>query len=86
MVATDAPLMAHQLKRLARPRALRLARTGSIGHNGSGDIFLAFSTANEEAFTNVMQASRAFMTLPNGAMDVLFQASSRQPRRRSSNP
>src|SRR5262249_52619132 len=44
-VATDAPLLPHQLKRLARRAALGLARTGSVAGNGSGDIFLAFSTA-----------------------------------------
>ncbi|MFN0110998.1 MAG: P1 family peptidase, partial [Blastocatellia bacterium] len=45
VVATDAPLVAHQLKRLARRAAMGLARTGSTAGNGSGDIFIAFSTA-----------------------------------------
>jgi L-aminopeptidase/D-esterase-like protein len=49
VVATDAPLLPHQLKRLARRAALGLARTGSTSGNGSGDIFIAFSTANREA-------------------------------------
>jgi L-aminopeptidase/D-esterase-like protein len=49
VVATDAPLLPHQLKRLARRAALGLARTGSISGNGSGDIFIAFSTANPHA-------------------------------------
>ena len=49
VVATDAPLLPHQLKRLARRAALGLARTGSMSGNGSGDIFLAFSTANPDA-------------------------------------
>lgn len=49
IVATDAPLLPDQLKRLARRAALGLARTGSVSGNGSGDIFLAFSTANREA-------------------------------------
>src|SRR5208283_3622359 len=49
VVATDAPLLPHQLKRLARRAALGLARTGSTSGNGSGDIFLAFSTANPGA-------------------------------------
>ncbi len=48
-VATDAPLLPHQLKRLARRAALGVARTGSTSGNGSGDIFLAFSTANPGA-------------------------------------
>jgi D-aminopeptidase len=46
VVATDAPLVAHQLKRLARRVSLGLGRDGSISGNGSGDIFIAFSTAN----------------------------------------
>ncbi|MGH9649086.1 MAG: P1 family peptidase, partial [Terriglobales bacterium] len=49
VVATDAPLLPHQLKRVARRAALGLARNGSIAGNGSGDIFIAFSTANPEA-------------------------------------
>src|SRR5437879_8257584 len=49
VVATDAPLVAHQLKRLARRVSLGLGRDGSISGNGSGDIFIAFSTANSGA-------------------------------------
>jgi L-aminopeptidase/D-esterase-like protein len=45
VVATDAPLLPHQLKRIARRASLGLARTGSVSGNGSGDLFLAFSTA-----------------------------------------
>ena len=44
MIATDAPLLPHQLKRLARRASLGIARSGTTGDNGSGDIFLAFST------------------------------------------
>lgn len=46
ILATDAPLLPHQLKRLAKRASLGMARTGSLGGNGSGDIFLAFSTAS----------------------------------------
>jgi len=46
VIATDAPLLPHQLKRLARRVSLGLGRDGSISGNGSGDIFIAFSTAN----------------------------------------
>src|SRR5574339_675075 len=46
VIATDAPLLPHQLKRLAKRASLGMARTGSLGGNGSGDIFFAFSTAN----------------------------------------
>jgi D-aminopeptidase len=49
VVATDAPLLSHQLKRLARRVSLGLGRNGSISGNGSGDIFIAFSTANSGA-------------------------------------
>lgn len=51
VVATDAPLLPHQLKRLARRVPLGIARTGGFGGNGSGDIFITFSTANPEAFS-----------------------------------
>jgi D-aminopeptidase len=47
--ATDAPLLPHQLKRVARRGALGMARTGGLAGNGSGDLFLAFSTANAGA-------------------------------------
>jgi D-aminopeptidase len=49
VIATDAPLLPHQLKRLARRASLGLARTGSVSGNSSGDIFIAFSTANPKA-------------------------------------
>ncbi len=49
VVATDAPLLPHQLKRLARRVTMGIARTGSVSGNGSGDLFIAFSTANAGA-------------------------------------
>lgn len=49
IVATDAPMMPHQLKRVARRAAYGIARSGGIASNESGDLFLAFSTANHEA-------------------------------------
>jgi L-aminopeptidase/D-esterase-like protein len=49
VVATDAPLLPHQLKRIARRAPMGLARTGSVAGNGSGDLMLAFSTANPGA-------------------------------------
>ena len=73
IVATDAPLLAHQLKRLARRVPLGLARTGTIGSNSSGDIFLAFSTANEQAFAQ-RGGILAMEALGNGEIDSLFQA------------
>jgi len=74
IVATDAPLLAHQLKRLARRVPLGLARTGAVAHNGSGDIFLAFSTANEAAFATTTGGPRSLLWLPNAALDPLFTA------------
>lgn len=50
VVGTDAPVLPHQLKRLARRATLGMARTGGTSGNGSGDIFIAFSTANTGAF------------------------------------
>ncbi|QUX94153.1 aminopeptidase [Marinomonas sp. CT5] len=48
ILATDAPMLPHQLKRLAKRAALGIGKNGSPGGNNSGDIFLAFSTANEQ--------------------------------------
>jgi len=73
IVATDAPLLPHQLKRLARRVPMGLARTGTIGHNSSGDIFLAFSTANAAALGPGSEA-RDMRFLPNGELDPLFGA------------
>ena len=72
VVATDAPLLPHQLKRLTRRATMGLARTGSFSGNGSGDIFIAFSTANPGAAAADAAANVAM--LPNGAMDPLFSA------------
>ena len=65
--------MAHQLKRLARRVPLGLARTGTVGNNSSGDIFLAFSTANAEAFGQRSGIAR-MEALGNGDIDQLFMA------------
>lgn len=73
VVATDAPLLPQQLKRLARRVPLGMARSGAVGHNGSGDIFLAFSTANEAAATSRIGAT-ALEALANAEMDPLFEA------------
>jgi D-aminopeptidase len=74
IVATDAPLQPHQLKRLARRVPMGLARTGAVGNNGSGDIFLAFSTANERAYEIGPARLRDASFLQNGAIDRLFNA------------
>src|SRR5881227_331297 len=71
VVATDAPLLPNQLKRLARRVSLGLARTGTISGNGSGDLFIAFSTANPNA-TNPDQITHEVQTIPNDLMDPIF--------------
>jgi D-aminopeptidase len=72
IVATDAPLQPHQLKRLARRVPMGLARTGTVGNNGSGDIFLAFSTANERAYESGAAELRRGDFLRNDALDFIF--------------
>jgi len=71
VVATDAPLLPQQLKRLARRASLGLARNGSFSGDGSGDLFLAFSTANAAA--NQVE-SFDMRALANGQLDPLFLA------------
>ena len=73
VVATDAPLLPHQLKRLARRASLGLARTGSVSGNGSGDLFIAFSTANVGA-ANPEPLTHLVETIPNDRMDPIFTA------------
>jgi len=71
IVATDAPLLPHQLKRLARRVPLALGRMGSVSGDSSGDIFLAFSTAN----AHVNQAAIApVQSFPNSEITWLFEA------------
>ncbi len=72
VVATDAPLLPHQLKRVARRAGMGLARMGSYAGDGSGDIFIAFSTANGAAMGGAAFASAEF--LENGRLDALFEA------------
>ena len=72
VIATDAPLLPHQLKRLARRPSMGIARNGSIASNGSGDIFIAFSTANPDAGQAGPVARVSMMSNEN--MSGLFQA------------
>jgi D-aminopeptidase len=72
VVATDAPLLAHQLKRLARRVSLGLGRDGSISGNGSGDIFIAFSTANPGA--SAADHVVDLKMLPNDQIEPVFAA------------
>jgi D-aminopeptidase len=72
IVATDAPLMAHQLKRVCRRVSLALGRLGSISGNGSGDIFVAFSTANPGAAAPDRVVD--LKMLPNDKIEPIFAA------------
>ncbi len=72
VVATDAPLLPHQLKRIARRAGMGLARMGSYAGNGSGDIFLAFSTANAGALHDKPLQQMSF--IGNDHIDPLFEA------------
>jgi L-aminopeptidase/D-esterase-like protein len=72
VIATDAPLLSHQLERVARRAGLGIGRTGGIGGNGSGDIMLAFSTANPGAAT-ADPIARIEM-LANSRINPLFDA------------
>jgi len=72
VLATDAPLLPGQLKRLAQRIPLGLTRTGGIGGNGSGDIFITFSTANKKAFSNTQNTE--VTTLSNDQINGLFVA------------
>jgi D-aminopeptidase len=73
VVATDAPLLPNQLKRLSRRISLGLARTGTVSGNGSGDLFIAFSTANPGA-AGSEPITHSVETIPNDRMDPLFAA------------
>ena len=73
IVATDAPLLPHQLKRIATRVSLGIGRQGGFGGNSSGDIFIAFSTANPRAWFNDAPTTSVTM-LPNDRMTPLFQA------------
>ncbi|HTS62554.1 MAG TPA: P1 family peptidase [Candidatus Acidoferrales bacterium] len=71
VVATDAPLLPHQTQRLARRATMGLARTGSTSGNGSGDIFVAFSTANPGAAA--AQAAVNVAMMPNDSLNPVFE-------------
>ena len=76
VIATDAPLSSRQLERLARRAALGLARTGSTSGNSSGDIFIAFSTANSVPQSTTSRTMSATFISPESTatLNPLFQA------------
>jgi D-aminopeptidase len=70
ILATDAPLLPGQCRRLAQRATIGLARTGCVGHNGSGDLFLAFSTANHIPHSDGQP--HEIRMLPHSHMNPLF--------------
>ncbi len=72
VVATDAPLLPHQLTRIARRASMGIARNGGVAGNGSGDIFIAFSTANPGAADEEHEVT--LRMLPNDKLDPYFEA------------
>ena len=71
VVATDAPLLPYQLKRVTQRVSIAIGRLGGIGSNGSGDIFIAFSTANKNAYIN--HGVSVVKTLSNDEMNYIFE-------------
>jgi D-aminopeptidase len=72
VMATDAPLIPTQCKRLAQRATIGLARVGSVGHNGSGDLFLAFATGNHLLANGT--APYEVRMLPHQQLNVFFEA------------
>lgn len=72
IVATDAPLLPHQLKRIATRVSLGIGRQGGFGGNGSGDIFIAFSTANPKSWSS--DSATSVQMLTNDRLSPLFKA------------
>ncbi|MBI3793019.1 MAG: P1 family peptidase [Gemmatimonadetes bacterium] len=72
VVATDAPLLPHQLDRLVKRVAVGVGRQGGFGGNGSGDIFIAFSTANPKVWTS--DSTSTVRMLDNDRLSPLFRA------------
>lgn len=72
IVATDAPLLPGQCRRLAKRAALGMARVGGIGHNGSGDLFLAFATGNH--FPASHESLHELKMVPQHHMNEFFEA------------
>jgi L-aminopeptidase/D-esterase-like protein len=74
VIATDAPLLPHQLKRLARRATLGIGNTGGFARHGSGDIFLAFSTANTVSDRCEPEQLHDMRMVPDEHLDRFFEA------------
>jgi L-aminopeptidase/D-esterase-like protein len=74
VIATDAPFLPHQLKRLARRAGFGVGRLGGIARHGSGDLFLAFSTANRDLTGGLGQGVKLARFVPDEDIDAGFEA------------
>ena len=75
IIATNAPLLPHQCRRLAQRATIGVGRAGGLGENSSGDIFIAFSTANQGVFSKSEPGKTVTVEmLPDASIDVLFEA------------
>ena len=74
VIATDAPLLPHQLKRLARRATLGVGNTGGFARHGSGDIFIAFSTANSVSNSYASKRLLKLTMIPDEHLDPFFEA------------
>lgn len=74
VIATDAPFLPHQLKRLARRATLGMGNTGGFARHGSGDIFIAFSTANTMSDVGELKHLRDIRMVPDEHLDRFFEA------------
>jgi L-aminopeptidase/D-esterase-like protein len=72
VVATDVPLLPYQLKRVSQRVPIGIGKLGGIGANGSGDIFIAFSTANQDAY--IREGKTTVETISNDWMNDIFEA------------
>jgi D-aminopeptidase len=72
VIATDAPLMPHQLQRVAKRGSIGVGRGGTTGGNNSGDIFLAFSTANPIPISDMAQRHEQFSWIGDDLCDALY--------------
>lgn len=74
VIATDLPLLPHQLQRVARGGAIGIGRNGSVGGNNSGDMFLAFSTGNVRPMPHVSSSFNALSLMNDECLDPVFEA------------
>jgi L-aminopeptidase/D-esterase-like protein len=72
VIATDVPLLPYQLKRITKRVPIGIGKLGGIGANGSGDIFIAFSTANEDAY--IRESKTTVETIANDWINDVFEA------------